>query len=332
MGACVGGGMGLSIAAYGNRESNLEFIMAEIDLPWGRRRNEVCGKLKITQKIGHKICKIDTNKADNWHYYALVLELQGHLTTTNKSGKTCRTPLSELVPDEHPQLICKSRIFTVVSGEESGIKKELDPKNKTPLFLVRNPASFPFELRLPATHQFPASLEGPPVRIEYFLVAYLRTENGYIELDRKPLERFRGHNLISFQNEGETLRGTFIGKKVTAFCTSPQKFYRLWIKEEVVFSVELEFVENFELSVECGVSVVQRVSMGGVVVEESVIESKSESKQVTGFRLRFSGKLLDPKNKTAGKGGMLLATYSQGRESGLKIQHFLKVSNRVGIM
>ncbi|OXA45393.1 hypothetical protein Fcan01_19945 [Folsomia candida] len=165
-----------------------------IHLTGGRRQNEICGKLKITQQIGDKLCKTVSNQ---WPHYALVVELQGQLTTTNSLGARCQIPLPQLVPEENSELICNSKIFTLVSGEENGLKKQLDLKECPRSCLVRNPATFPFKLQLPENHdQLPSTIQCPNIFIEYFLVAYLRTEHGYEEVDKRALQRFRGHNLV----------------------------------------------------------------------------------------------------------------------------------------
>ncbi|XP_035708083.1 uncharacterized protein LOC110850213 [Folsomia candida] len=99
--------------------STFEFISTEISLPNGRGQKAICGNLKLTQQIGYKLIKIDTKKLDNWHYYAIVVELQGHVTNA-KGEKSC-TYLRQLLPETNSGLICRSKIFSLVSGQENGL-------------------------------------------------------------------------------------------------------------------------------------------------------------------------------------------------------------------
>ncbi|XP_035713772.1 uncharacterized protein LOC118432872 isoform X2 [Folsomia candida] len=295
-----------------------------IHLTGGRRQNEICGKLKITQQIGDKLCKTVSNQ---WPHYALVVELQGQLTTTNSLGARCQIPLPQLVPEENSELICNSKIFTLVSGEENGLKKQLDLKECPRSCLVRNPATFPFKLQLPENHdQLPSTIQCPNIFIEYFLVAYLRTEHGYEEVDKRALQRFRGHNLVpKFPSISESVSWTTSTKAVTIVGTSPQKFYRLWIKQPFLFNVTLTFGQIFEgsISVKCIVSIIQRISLGGAKLRETVIAAKSESKQIKRLSLTFCGKLHEASYSIGDDDKMLLASFNQNEE-GLKIQHYLK--------
>ncbi|OXA63297.1 hypothetical protein Fcan01_00856 [Folsomia candida] len=134
---------------------------------------------------------------------SLVVEFHGQLAST--AFEDNNKPLPQLVPDATSELICNSKIFALVSGTENGIKKQLNLKEQT-YILARNPASFPFRILLPENHdQLPSSLKSSNLSVEYFLVCYLRTEHGYEELDKRPLH-FRGHNLITFQNECKTFK------------------------------------------------------------------------------------------------------------------------------
>ncbi|XP_035702409.1 uncharacterized protein LOC118433967 isoform X2 [Folsomia candida] len=297
-----------------------EFVFAYIMLTGGRRQNEICGKLNITQQKGNKVSNIHSPKSDKWHHYALVVEFHGQLAST--AFEDNNKPLPQLVPDATSELICNSKIFALVSGTENGIKKQLNLKEQT-YILARNPASFPFRILLPENHdQLPSSLKSSNLSVEYFLVCYLRTEHGYEELDKRPLH-FRGHNLITFQNECKTVSWTTSTNQVTIVCTSPQRYYRLWVKQPVLFTVTLDFEHEEEESslVFCEVSVVQRISMG-IEVTETVVDSRSESKWMKRLNLTFCGKLLDP--KIGGHAQILLPSYNQDDEGGVKVQHFLK--------
>ncbi|OXA41414.1 hypothetical protein Fcan01_23723 [Folsomia candida] len=257
--------------------STFEFISTEVSLPYGRGQKEICGNLKITQKTGYNLSKIDLTKLDNWHYY--------------------------------------------------GIKKELDPEELHPFILEENPASFPFKIQLPEhISQLPSCLECGPFRIDYLLASYLRTDRGYIELDRRPLPRFCGHNLISSQNEAETINWSRSTTEIGVIFTSPQTFYRLnCLDQGIHYDVNLQIfaAKLDQVEISCRVAVIEKISRGGKTLRELEIESKSEPKKVKGQNLGFSGKLLDSKNRNGGD-KVLLTSFNQDGEMGLKVQRFLR--------
>lgn len=86
-----------------------------------------------------------------------------------------------------------------------------------------------------------------------------------------------------------------------------------------IFAAKLDQVE-----ISCRVAVIEKISRGGKTLRELEIESKSEPKKVKGQNLGFSGKLLDSKNRNGGD-KVLLTSFNQDGEMGLKVQRFLRV-------
>ncbi|OXA47352.1 uncharacterized protein LOC118437298 isoform X2 [Folsomia candida] len=168
--------MGRKNCVGSSSQVDRKYMNLRIDLPYGRGQNEFCGKLKITQKLGWNVQKIEDT--EEWKYYALVVELQALVKTTNARGERCHTLLREITPEANSKFICNSKIFAVVSGEENGIRKGFNLTQLRPSILLRNPVSFPFKIQLPQ-NPLPATLTSRAISIDYFLVAYRRTDNGY---------------------------------------------------------------------------------------------------------------------------------------------------------
>ncbi|XP_035711738.1 uncharacterized protein LOC118437069 isoform X2 [Folsomia candida] len=293
-----------------------------ISLTGDRRGNEICGKLKITRPIRDQI-----PESDEWDHYALVIEFHGQTTTMDSSGRKCQIPLAQLAPEENSEFICHSRLFALLSGAESGLKKGEGPFVPTKL---RNPPSFPFKIRLPENHelQLPATIL---YHVDFFLVLYLRTEqHGYKIITARSLPRFRGHNLISFQNTWESLRWTKTTKNVTIEVTSPHKFYTFWPKRPILVKLTVTFTQEncsgTEIPVLFEVSVVQRIFSRRIKVRETVIDAKSEENPVNSLKLTYRAHLNEPKYRIGDDDKMLVASFNQnpGEEEGLKIRHYLK--------
>ncbi|XP_035701832.1 uncharacterized protein LOC118433718 isoform X2 [Folsomia candida] len=301
--------------------NGLHCIFSHISLPYGPGENGICGKLHITHQLGDSVHKIG-RKSDNWPDYALIVELHGYLK--KGYGQSCRTFLRELVPDEDSEFICHSKIFVLLSGEEKGIKKGANLKECQSSVLPRNSVSF--KLKLPENHdQLPSSI-GFWFRVEYFLVAYLRTNDGYVQVDTKPLPGYHGHNLVSIQNECETIIWTSVTKEFTLVFTSPRKYYLIGSKQGLPFNVTLTFARQVgpEISIQCWVALIEKISIGEAKPIERVLDTKTQSKHVPGLSLTFRGKFLDPENKVGCEDKWLSASFNPSGDGQLKIQHYLR--------